>query len=112
MASVINQINVNDVNYAIAASAYAECPTAAATVGKAAGITTDGDESNADFTLIKGVSVKVKFTYSNTASNPTLNIAGTGAKPIVKYGTTAVGTTPAASWRAGAVVDFVYDGAN
>lgn len=112
MASVINQINVNDVNYAIAASAYAECPTAAATVAKVASIITADDTTNVDFTLIKGVSVKVKFTYSNTASNPTLNIAGTGAKPIMRYGSTAVGTSAATSWRAGAIVEFTYDGTN
>lgn len=97
MASVINQINVNDVNYAIAASAYAECSTAAATVEKVASIITADDDSNVDFTLIKGVSVKVKFTNSNTASSPTLNINGTGAKAIKRYGTTAVGTSAASS---------------
>lgn len=112
MASAINQIKVNDINYAIAASAYAECSTAAATAAKTASIITGGDESSADFTLIKGVSVKVKFTYSNTASNPTLNLNQTGAKSIKQYGITDAGTNVATSWRGGAIVDFVYDGTN
>ena len=112
MASVINQINIDNTNYAIAASAYAECSTAAATVAKVASIITDDDTTNVDFTLIKGVSVKVKFTYSNTASSPTLNINGTGAKAIKRYGTTAVGTSASTSWKAGAIVELTYDGTN
>jgi len=36
------------------------------------------------FKLITGVTVHIKFTYSNAAENPpTLNINNTGAKSIV-----------------------------
>jgi hypothetical protein len=90
MASVINQIKVGSVEYAIAASAYAECTTAAATVTKVANIVTDDDTTNTAFTLIKGTTIHVKFTNSNTAEKPTLNVNGTGAKAIMRYGTTAV----------------------
>jgi len=60
--------------------------------------------------MIVGTTVRVQFTNSNTATNPTLNINGIGAKPIYKFGTTRPGTTPEDSWSAGEVVTFVYDG--
>lgn len=83
MASVINQIKLGNVEYAIAASAYAECSTAANTPAKTVTICTDGDTTNTAFTLVKGVSVQVKFTNGNTADMPTLNVNGTGAKMLL-----------------------------
>lgn len=62
------------------------------------------------FTLYEGASVFVKFQYANKAANPTLNVNGTGAKNIYRYGTTAPGTSSDESWNAGAVVHLVYDG--
>ena len=106
MASVINQIKFNDIEYAIAASAYAECSTAAGTAAKVATICTDGDTTNTGFALVKGVSVKVKFTVTNTASSPTLNINGTGAKAIMYRGS-AINKGYLAANR---VYEFVYDG--
>ena len=97
MASVINQIKVGSVEYALAASAYAECSTAADIVAKVATICTNSDTTNTAFTLIKGTTIQVKFTNSNTASSPTLNINSSGAKAIMRYGTTAVGTSAATS---------------
>lgn len=78
---------------------YGTCATAAATAAKAVTLT--------GFTLVTGAVVAVKFTYANTASNPTLNVNSTGAKAIAKYGDTAA---DANMWNAGAVVEFVYDG--
>ena len=86
---------------------YCTCDTAAATVAKVASIV-----SGTLATLKAGDQAIVKFTNTNTASNPTLNIANTGAKPIKRYGTTAVGTTQATSWTAGATFICVYDGTN
>jgi hypothetical protein len=37
-----------------------------------------------------------------------LNVSSKGAKPIYRYGTTSVGTTPEESWYAGQVVSFTY----
>ena len=51
--------------------------TAAATVEKAVTLA-----SGQTFTLTTNATAKVKFTVDNTANNPTLNIGGTGAKPI------------------------------
>lgn len=64
------------------------------------------------FTLISGVTVIAKFTYSNTATNPTLNVSGTGAKPIKLYNGTDVQNNDIYSWTSGAVVPLYYDGTN
>ncbi len=82
---------------------YGTCSTAAATAAK---VVTLSDFSK----LETGVTIHVKFTYSNTASNATLNVNSTGAKNLCSYGTTRVGTTESTSWKAGAVVSFTYDG--
>ena len=54
--------------------------------------------------MTEGAVVSVTFTYANTAASPTLNVGGTGAKPIMTNG------TPFAYWAAGATALFVYDG--
>ena len=89
MASVINQIQLGTTTYAVAASAYAECATAAGTQAKIANICTGGDTSSSlgTFTLLKGVAVQVKFTNTNSSTNPTLNVNNTGAKAIYYNGT-------------------------
>lgn len=64
-------------------------------------------------TLEIGTTVVIKFTNENSAASPTLNVNGTGAKPIMRYGTTAVSTaTTTTGWIAGAVQMFTYDGEN
>lgn len=55
---------------------YGSSTTVAATAAKVTTIS--------DFKLETGVMVIIKFTITNTATNPTLNISGTGAKAI-KY---------------------------
>lgn len=57
---------------------YASCSTAAATAAK--------EVSCAGFALVTGAEITVKFTVTNTASSPTLNVGGTGAKPIYYRG--------------------------
>ena len=81
---------------------YATCDTAAGTAAKVATL------SSGSVTLASGVSVSVKFTYANTASSPTLNVNGTGAKTIRLNG--AALTSSAHYWVVDAVVTFVYDG--
>lgn len=63
------------------------------------------------FVLRLGASIHVKFTYGNAADNstPTLNVSGTGAKTI-KISDSIAYLNPDSSWRAGDVVEFVYDG--
>lgn len=84
---------------------YGTCGTATATQVKDV-ILLDGT----NFVLTTGISVRIKFTYAQTYNGqPKLNVAGTGAIPIVRSGTTA---GMRYMWVAGEVVDFVYDGTN
>lgn len=57
---------------------YGTCSTPAATVAKTVECT--------GFYLAYGAEITVKFTMTNTAANPTLNVGGTGAKPIYYRG--------------------------
>lgn len=77
---------------------YAECSTAAATAAKT--VTLSG------FTLATGARIIVRFTVTNTASNPTLNVNGTGAKAI-QYRNAAISAGYLAANR---LREFVYDG--
>lgn len=83
---------------------YGVCSTAAGTKAKTVTV-------GSDFTLATGAQVVIKFSNSNSASSPTLNVNGTGAKNICQYGTTAIGTeTTTTGWRAGSIQTFTYDG--
>lgn len=79
---------------------YATCDTAAGTVAKVATL------ASGTLSLKAGATVAVKFTYANTASSPTLNIAGTGTKAMYIQGVRDV------YWTDGATVTFTYDGTN
>ena len=94
----------NDAGYLTDyASCYGVCDTAADTAAKTVTIN--------KFELKEGAMVIVKFTNANSASSPTLNVNGTGAKPIYRYGTTEASTaTTTTGWIAGAVQVFIYDG--
>ena len=72
--------NLNGINFNGTANAinYGTCSTAAGTAAKTV--------SCSNFTLVTGAEITVKFTVTNTASNPTLNVNGTGAKPIYYRG--------------------------
>lgn len=107
---VTGQISDGTNEYMLASTCYGTCATGASTVAKVANIYESDGTTLQSFTLMTGITIHIKFTNSNTASSPTLNINGTGAKNIYKYGTTSVGTTAATSWNAGSVVSFTYDG--
>lgn len=115
MASThVSLISAGDTNNRrIASSIYGYCTTAAGTAAKTVslytgkGTTADGTWAAAD--LFHGLHITVRFQYSNTVASPTLNVNGTGAKPIYRYGTTAPSTNAASSWQTNAVVDFTYD---
>lgn len=77
---------------------YATSSTAAGTAAKVATL------AGGTLTLTAGTTVAVRFTYANTASSPTLNVAGTGAKAIYTQGVRY------AYWSAGSTVVFTYDG--
>ena len=87
----------------VASTLYGTCSTVASTADKVVTL--------ADYdALIQGTTVHVKFIYTNTAEEPTLNVNGTGAKPIYTDGVNPPGTTPLTSWQANSMVAFTYDG--
>lgn len=80
---------------------FGTCSTAASTTAKT--VTVTGNLTS----LTAGVSVRVIFTYGNTASSPTLNVNNLGAIAIQKVSGTAAGS---GAWSAGEVKDFVLNG--
>lgn len=81
---------------------YGTCSTAANVAAKTVTLT--------GFSLVTGARILVKFTNSNTASNPTLNVNGTGAKSIYLRVNVSAETSVVTSWEAGDTIEFVYDG--
>lgn len=77
---------------------YGTCSTSGATAAKTCSIT--------GFSLVTGARVIVRFSYANTAANPTLNVSGTGAK-YIRYRNAAV---PTGYITAGALLGLVYSG--
>ncbi|MBQ8919430.1 MAG: hypothetical protein IJ056_04925, partial [Acidaminococcaceae bacterium] len=77
---------------------YAECSTPAATAAKSVNLP--------NYRLITGAEVTVKFTVTNTAANPTLNVNSTGAKAIQYRGAAIT----AGYLAANRTYRFVYDG--
>ena len=78
---------------------YGTCSTAAGTAAKVVSLL--------GFVLGTGAEVTVRFTVTNTASTPTLNVNGTGAKPIRYLGA----AVPAGYLAAGRIYRLLYDGA-
>lgn len=85
--------------------AYGTCSTEAATAAKE--VTVSG---NTNWVLAAGSIITVLFSATNTASNPTLNVNGTGAKNIF-YGASQI-TTSSLSYGgyANRPMTFMYDG--
>ena len=77
---------------------FGTCSTAAATAAKTVSCT--------GFTLATGAVITVKFSATNTAANPTLNVNSTGAKAIMYRGS----AISAGYLAANRVYTFVYDG--
>ena len=77
---------------------YGTCSTAAATAAKTVGLT--------GFTLVTGAIITVRFSATNSAANPTLNVNDTGAKAI-RYRNAAI---TAGYLAANRTYTFVYDG--
>jgi hypothetical protein len=99
--AIINKVKVGSSNYDIVGSNfYGSCSTAAGTAAKT--VSVDGT-----FTLYTGATVAVKFTVTNTAKNPTLNVDSTGAKAIYYNGA----AISAGYLKANKVYMFVYNGA-
>ena len=102
-------VTPNAVRTAIGAKAtgvairYATCDTASNEAGKTA-IIADG---KGEFSLDAGAVVVVAFANGLAASNPTLSIGGTAAKPIYRRD----GLSPSSyAWSGGTSVAFLYNG--
>lgn len=81
---------------------YGECTTAQTTTAKVVTIT-----GFTSANLVKGTIITVKFSNAAHASSAqTLNVSGTGAKSIVKYGS----TSSAGGWVANQTITLAYDG--
>lgn len=92
--------DVTEANFTLP---FGTCETAAATAAKAV--------TCANFVALEtGASVVVKFTYANTASSATLNVNSTGAKTIKTSDGQALSGSNLSPWKAGDIVNFVYDG--
>ena len=76
--STARNINGMSINGEANRVNYGTCSTAAATAAKVVDCT--------GFALITGAEITVKFTVTNTAASPTLNVNGTGAKAIYYRG--------------------------
>ena len=91
---------------------YAICETAAGTTAKVATIT----PATTDFVLQAGAVVNVKFdnTNSGAVGSLTLNVNGTGAKPLkyINNGGAPGNIAGAGYLRANNVYQFIYDGTN
>ena len=84
--------------------AYGSCSTSAGTAEKV--VTVNG---NKNWALKAGSLISVYFTYTNTASSPTLNVNSTGAKSI-KYNT-ASASGEHAGYAKRAIL-YMYDGSS
>ena len=107
--SYVGRVQVNDGDaYPVASTLYGVCSTAADAQTKEVVVEESSEgESNFNF-LLDGVTIRVKFTYSNTATEPKLQVGDTAATYIKAYGVTAPGQTAGASWREGSVISFTY----
>lgn len=103
----ISRVKIGSDTHDIIAGAniYCTCDTAEGTAAKVATV------AAGVFSLFTGARVVVKFTNKNAAASPTLNVAGTGAYPMRRYGSTAMSTgTTTSGWIAGAIQAFTFDG--
>lgn len=90
----ISKITVDSNTHAL--RPYGECATAAATAAKVV--------TCADFTeLYSGATILVNFSSANTASAPTLDVNGTGAKNVILSGSIPVTALSG-------LCEFVYNG--
>jgi len=104
--NLIQVLNIGGTDYSVQHRVfYGTCSTAAATAAKVITLS-----NSSGFALEAGAMIVVKFTYSNTASNPTFNVASSGAKSVL-YNTAAI-TTSSLTYAgyASRYISYVYNG--
>lgn len=109
--ATLNNIRLNGTTYQIGGSGsggtgggatptwYGTCTTAADAAAKVATV-------DSGFSLTKGATVCLRFSYANTNVQPTLNVNSTGAKTVVN----AANISPVNEWGGGYYVTLVYNG--
>lgn len=98
--ATISKIKISNSNYDLKGSLlYGVCETSSGAASKA--VTVDGN-----FSLYNGTMVMVKFIYSNSVTAPTLNVNGSGARPIVYYDNGLI------TWNTDSIKILIYDGTN
>ena len=102
-AGLMSAADKTKVNYTNIA--YGTCSTAAATAAKVITVT-----GNTKWALTAGSMITVLFSETNTASNPTFNVNGTGAKNV--FYTTSQITTSNKTYAGykDRPMSFMYDG--
>lgn len=100
VAKLTTPRSIDGINFdgSAAITHYGTCSTAAATAAKVVAC--------AGFTLVTGAVIRVKFTVTNTAANPTLNVNSKGAKAIYYRGA----AISAGYLAANRTYEFVYNG--
>ena len=84
---------------------HGTCSTAAATAAKTVSLSPSGV-----FKLFTGVTVSIRFSVANVAAAPTLNVDGTGAKPLFNAETSTY--IKSHEMVNNMVCDLVYNGAS
>lgn len=86
---------------------YCTCATSGSTATKVVSIASG---ANTTFNFYVGAIVAVKFTYSNTAQNPKLNVNNTGAKPVRANGNQITTTYLSYAGYANRTILYMYNG--
>ena len=95
-----------DITKQICKQFYGTCDSSADTVAKV--VTVSSDQN---FVLTTGCTIYVKFTNTNSASNITLDVNGSGAKSITYAGDTVVtGSSGVYTGTANYTNQYMYDG--
>lgn len=94
-----------DLNSRPSTSYYGTCTNNADVSAKTVTIS-----SGQNFTLQVGAVVSVKFSNTNTASDVTLNVNNTGAKPIYYNNAVYTSTSATVCGTANRIITYVYDG--
>ena len=111
---VLGKVTAGGGTHLISNTFYGTCTASASSATKGVRL---NDVDIDSISLIPGMLLTVRFSYTNSANNPVLVIYNklggilADSKPIKKYGTTSAGVG-LDSWMDGAVVAFVYDGTN
>ncbi len=97
--------DIDDVDTPALVNYYGTCSTSSSSPEKIVTV-------NGSFSLVEGVQVTVRFVNAPAYQGRrwTLNVNGTGAKAIYKYGTTGSYSSGDDSWYAGSIVTFTYNG--